>query len=232
MDNQRFDDLTRRLASGTSRRRLVRGMVASAVAGVVTRFGGGGAEAQACRLVGQTCNETFPCCGAARCSAPDAQGRRFCRCTPALTNCDGRCRNLQVDENNCGACGRTCLAGQSCCNGTCISTVADPANCGACGRRCGTNENCCSGECVDVGFDRDNCSRCGRQCLAGDVCKVGRCCTDIYASCNPAADRCCGASTCTGLVRGERTCCATAGLKCGGNGQCCSGVCNSAGVCA
>jgi hypothetical protein len=46
-------------------------------------------------------------------------GFRCCSsCAPGLADCGG-CVSLASDPQNCGACGRACLAGQSCQNGFC-----------------------------------------------------------------------------------------------------------------
>lgn len=50
----------------------------------------------------------------------DLPGECHAVCTrPELTNCAGGCVNLLTDAVNCGACGLTCLAGQSCRAGSC-----------------------------------------------------------------------------------------------------------------
>ena len=103
------------------------------------------------------------CCGGGVCQ------NNICVCPAGQTNCDGVCRDLQNDADNCGACGDACPAGEICVNGEC---------------RCGTNPTCasgltcCSGECVDLLTDPNNCTRCGNACPAslpnGDVfCGVG-----------------------------------------------------------
>lgn len=74
MDGHRFDRVTRSLATGSSRRRLLKGLVAGAFAAVGV---GRAAEADAarCKRFGQHCNKSERCC-AGKC-AP----RRFvCEC--------------------------------------------------------------------------------------------------------------------------------------------------------
>lgn len=46
-------------------------------------------------------------------------------CTPAQTDCNGVCVDLNSDEANCGACGRACGAGEVCNNGL----ACQPATC-------------------------------------------------------------------------------------------------------
>lgn len=77
--------------------------------------------------------------------------------------CNGICRDIKNDRNNCGACGNVCPPGVSCvngacgcppgqitCSGKCTSTNVDPKNCGACGIVCGTGQICQDGRCVEA----------------------------------------------------------------------------------
>ena len=69
-------------------------------------------------------------------------------CPQGLTNCNGVCRNLDVEKANCGACGRECPGtNQACCSGGCRNLNRDSNNCGACGNECGAGEVCCRGTC-------------------------------------------------------------------------------------
>jgi hypothetical protein len=84
-------------------------------------------------------------------------------CRAGMTNCNGYCRDLTSDSQNCGACGITCLSGQSCqkgqcsascasgliwCNGVCRNLYMDSANCGSCGVSCGAGASCQNGVCM------------------------------------------------------------------------------------
>jgi len=122
-----------------------------------------GACGRACTLANATA-----ACGAGACA--------ITACATGFFNCNGTASdgcevNLQADNNNCGACGRTCAAGQVCSSGACTATCAsplttcgtlaaaycantsnDPANCGACGRACAltnaTASGCAAGACT------------------------------------------------------------------------------------
>lgn len=47
--------------------------------------------------------------------------------------------------------GFACLPGLVACNNTCVDVKVNPANCGVCGHSCAASETCVSGECVGVG---------------------------------------------------------------------------------
>ena len=126
-------------------------------------------------------------------------------CSAPTTLCGSTCCNLATDVNNCGACGNTCAAGQSCvsgacrlvcpsgqtaCGSTCVDTNSNGANCGSCGNNCGTGNACiggvctprcdapratCSGTCTDTNSDPANCGYCGRVCASGQSCVAGVC---------------------------------------------------------
>ncbi len=50
-------------------------------------------------------------------------------CPPGQTSCNGVCKDLQSDVNNCGACGNMCPGGDSCLSGVCTPPGAcAPAN--------------------------------------------------------------------------------------------------------
>ncbi|MDP3217089.1 MAG: hypothetical protein Q8S73_23465, partial [Deltaproteobacteria bacterium] len=97
-------------------------------------------------------------------------------CDAGYGNCDGNAangceRSVATDVANCGACGRTCGAGQTCVAGACTALTCtggaancdgnvtngcettpatDVANCGACGRACSTahaTPTCTAGTC-------------------------------------------------------------------------------------
>jgi hypothetical protein len=82
---------------------------------------------------------------------------------------------------NCGTCGNTCNAGESCMSGHCICAGTQPA------RACTSSETCCAGGttpggCFDLTSDHDHCHQCAMACGATEQCKNGSC---TPTDCNP-----------------------------------------------
>jgi len=101
MDGQRFDELTRALVSGTSRRRVLGGIVGAALGAVGLRKTRG-VDAQGCGEFNDACFNNGECCSG-ECFIP--QGRRRGKCT---------CEELCVGGTVC------CPEGQSCSNDECV----------------------------------------------------------------------------------------------------------------
>src|SRR5260221_10727020 len=81
MDPTKFDELTKSLATPTSRRQAVKTLAASAF-GSMLAFSG--------------LDRVFAMTG---------------RCRPGLTLCHGKCVNTKTDPKNCGVCGTVCVSG-------------------------------------------------------------------------------------------------------------------------
>ena len=148
--------------------------------------------------------------------------------------CGTVCVSPSTDTDNCGGCGTTCLAMQSCqagvcacpydetsCGGACVDLLADQSNCGACGTICPSPESCesgacacvgggtdCDGVCVDKGTDPSHCGGCGIKCAAAETCQSGKC------AC-PGGDSLCG-DVCVDKK--------TDGTNCGACGTTCTGA--------
>ncbi len=116
--------------------------------------------------------------------------------------CNGQCWNVDRDDRNCGACGRSCAADRYCaegncqckdgflCGDVCTDLARDPANCGECGRSCAANQVCsesacsdtcleftsrCGDGCFDLENDPAHCGACDRACGADEFCYAGAC---------------------------------------------------------
>lgn len=140
MKTETFDDLTRIYGNLIASRRIaLKSLGGGALAAALGALGLNRATA-ACGLVGDRCERGNDCCAGGRC----AGGR--CRCQRGLTECDGRCRDLDTSRTNCRVCGNTCsgLDGE-CRAGNCCRT-----NFTTCTDVCGVGfpcSVCCSGFC-------------------------------------------------------------------------------------
>jgi len=93
-------------------------------------------------------------------TAEITEGRLIC--PPDYLSCNGVCRNVSADSNNCGSCGNTCQSGSRCTLGACTPICSDSLT-------------YCDGACVDLLADANNCGACGNVCVAGAACGNGQC---------------------------------------------------------
>jgi hypothetical protein len=172
-----------------------------------------------CGYCGNRCGEEDPplsndcleLSGTAQCACNGAR-----ECMPGQACCTEGCRNLSVDNRNCGACGNICADGMRCVGGAC--------SCGDTGGPCPDGQTCCSAACVDTTNDFANCGGCGVACNAtrSDVCDEGTCRCGTNDQCSagaifmcPAAEpanypeRCCDGG-CVQIADTDCTACGTA----------------------
>jgi hypothetical protein len=106
-----------------------------------------GDVAAGCTKEGKTCDRSGDCCEGGR-----------CRCTNGRAACGGRCRDLDRDDNHCGACNNACAAGAACSGGVCFGEGGCAAGVSTCvddgSFPCGGNLDC---QCV---VTRDGATRC------------------------------------------------------------------------
>ncbi|TNE47808.1 MAG: hypothetical protein EP343_18255 [Deltaproteobacteria bacterium] len=165
-------------------------------------------------------------------------------CLSGTSLCGNTCRNLQVDEDNCGSCGNKCPSGKICisgactcepgqtfCSGVCQDLQNDPTNCGSCGNQCASGQQCCGGQCTDTTQSASNCGVCGKVCGSGESCCNGKC------SATQSDERNCGAcgtvcgnseTCCSGSckdVSSDHDNCGTCGNSCGSIKTCCNHLC-------
>ena len=141
-----FDELAKGLASGeVSRRKALRmmgaalfGSALASIPGVALAAKGGGGN---------------PAHGA---------------CPAGTTNCQGKCVDLQTNQNNCGQCRRVCSQGQICQGGTCLADLGSA--CSNHTNRCRAGLTCLAGTCV-VACGPTNCPN--GCCDSNNVCQPG-----------------------------------------------------------
>lgn len=138
MDGARFDAAAKALATGVSRRTMLKGLVGGVMAAITSRA----APAAACTPPGfpNYCNADSECCDNGLCI------NGICQCPTGKKTCGDRCIDQAL------TCGPSyCPAGYKTCGTRCIDTTRDRNNCGACGRVCATGQTCSNGNCCRKG---------------------------------------------------------------------------------
>jgi hypothetical protein len=236
MDGRQFDNLARLVAgippgASASRRGLLKTLGVGAAGALLGRRAVEETGA-ACKTVGKPCERKSDCCtgrcknGTCKCSGFGGRCEDLGHCCGTLTCCGGFCLATDSDENNCGACGNECPAGEGCDDGRCCTREGNA--CGETAECCfgGTLTTCCDGACIDTFRDGSNCGGCGTACPSGDICFNGECCLDIGAACLVADNRCCGNRQCKPTdQQGNGQCCLPQGAFCFASAECCRGRC-------
>ena len=126
MDGRRFDQWTRGIVDGASRRGVIKALAGSALAGVAVRVGIGRATvAAACDYNGDSCDRDRDCCEGLICRRGECIYARDCggRRGDACKRDDDCCRGFLCDRKECvreHGCGRRkdpCAKDRDCCRG-------------------------------------------------------------------------------------------------------------------
>lgn len=124
-----------------------------------------------CGRCGQVCRVGQECT-AGRCATPVMGCGGGPACDPGQQCCGVFCVEVSGDPNNCGACGRACVAPP----GTSVTCRASACVMGACLRGFADCNGRADDGCeVNTGSDGLNCGRCGAACSAGATCTDGAC---------------------------------------------------------
>ena len=212
MDGSRFDHLTRSLASGTSRRKVLKALLGLGGAAAVGSAATGG-PADAARRPSPTPTPH-------KCPGVQTWNGTKCACPPNLSQCvpgvGPACCNDQLAQPGSPDYSECC--DNACCHGTCYgeelccptgNTVCNARACCDAGQACCSVDDCCSGACY---AGNQFCCAAGTGEICGDDC------------CDTATERCCerpGGPVCIPLD----SCCLD--RECPGDQtQCLRGVCN------
>ena len=155
MSDEKMDELSRALATTTSRRQMLKVLAATAGGGVLALVGARQAGADPrCRRVGQPCRANFECCDF---FCPPDTGR--CACRPG--------ENLCTKTKRCIRCDPEATFDPETCQCVCPQGTT----------QCGTE--CCSGdqECCPGGYYGPTCCPPGEICCPGGFCSYygGQC---------------------------------------------------------
>jgi hypothetical protein len=167
-----------------------------------------------CGLCGKVCKQGEICFGGA-CSGTCGTAQQ------GQTGCftDGGspyCANLKNDNQNCGACGKTCASDLVCVSGVCQGS-------------CTVEQTKCGGDggpvyCANLKTDNANCGVCGKTCGVLEACQEGGCnsqCSGSQSLCLPDG----GTPYCAALLSDTANC-GVCGKVCPSGYACSSGQCS------
>ena len=206
MDSSKFDDLTKALATSTSRRQALKALGASVVGGILGLSGIDTALAKKplCRGNGSKCSLGQQCCSGYCannvCTCPPAPAcNRACPCPSDSTCQNGTCVATTTTSTTttstttttpmCLPGGSTCLSNSQCCSDLCCTGIAGVATCcptgtvclnnGTCATLCTSDADCSSG--CSCAPDIDGVNFCtsggvGTTCIQDIDCPTGLFC--------------------------------------------------------
>lgn len=201
MDGHRFDEMTRRLGAGLSRRQLVRGLLggAGALAGSTVLKQVGSAQGP---CIGRPCTDQGDCCTAFSCSTEGIcvcfSGHALCPETDSCYPIEGGC----CDASQCGS-------GQACESNSCVNIdPCDGVQCGPCEfcddgdciSNCSTGQTCVNDQCVDddpcANVECGLCETCDASGVCQSDCSGNDVCCEATGACYDPATACCTNDDC------------------------------------
>lgn len=175
MDQQRFDELTRRLSRSRSRRAVLKGLIAGAAGGLLGVSTGGVALARGPISSSSGTDERSLIMRWILCNLDH-------RRDPLWDFCGGECVDLDNNHENCGTCGHACASCEQCVDGQCVTACDDSNACttDTCDPDLGciyTPINCDDGDpcTIDTCDPQTGCVHTPVDCDDGDPCTVDTC---------------------------------------------------------
>lgn len=192
MKSQAFDELSKQVATATTRRQALRYFAVAAGATVLPWTAASPAQAARCRKNDQPCRASSECCS----QFCDPTTGRCAGCDPGTVACGGTCVSactapLVLNPLTC-AC--ECPNGTAPCGTTCCSTFY------VC---CAQSNSCCP--------PLTTCCGAGNCCTSAQVCQSGACCTPEGAPCT-SSQECCGGGRCAQVSKTGPAVCGPAKL--------------------
>jgi hypothetical protein len=214
MDSSRFDELTKALATATSRRQALK-TIAATTLGSILGLGGIGTALASNMTCAQWCQAVFGENTPAdeQCAGDAAHHTGLCySCGPASPGGGVAPSSICCPRTSSGYC--TSYSSATCCgsSATCL------------GGSCCANANVCGTVCLSAPCNSSQCETCDSSsgtcvgCPSGHTCQNGTCCTNTYGTCSGNGD-CCSGTCCQG------TCCGS-GQVCLSNGSCATPNCS------
>jgi hypothetical protein len=189
MDGTRFDAMTKALATGRSRRGVLKVLAGAAVALGATAVGAPSLRAQTCVGDGEDCTVDDDCCGRQTCGEDGTCGGPTAGCVAAGEDCanESCCQGFYCNDAGvcsaaaeCASEGGGCDADEACCGDMicnedrrceAATTVAECAVDGDCA---GAGEICCGGVCAAIECCTDDADP-NARCAEGTACFEGYC---------------------------------------------------------
>ena len=235
MDDRRFDSLAKSLASGVSRRSLIKGLL-----------GLGGATVAREALSGQgasAARRPTPTPKPVACPGQQIPAGGACVCPGGLSRCGADCCNDQApptDPDYSVCCDGACCAGL--CYGEERCCPAEQTFCAVTQECCPLDQpyccsdGCCATPCCDTTAGPVCCAGDTPQCCPDDICiPAGGCCTNSDCSgCQTCQNHICAddQSQCPGCTDCVAGACTAVDTNCDDGNACTGNVCNGDGTCS
>jgi hypothetical protein len=232
MEPRRFDDLSRSMTPGVSRRRLWAWIGAGGLAALGAWFrrdrlsellsidlpGDPPERPTKTVIPSPRMTPTVPSIIPTTKPTVGQPGSDTTECPTGTTPCGVACVDLLTDLHNCGDCGNACSSanGEQCVDATCTTP---------CQLRTDGLTSLCGGVCVDLISDQKHCGACGTDCGDGmDVCSDGKC---TMVKCGDGEQYLCPPDRqCVDLgINGLH--CGACGNVCASGEECVAGVCRT-----